>query len=511
MSDMNINLQALMQSGQLPPGVLAAMQGAGVPMPQPMPQPVAPQPVPQATPAPQMPAAPVTMPAQLPVQQSQNQEPNGQLQYGQSPPRMTPPVQQGPQTGLIGSEQALQGGAEGAMSALMQGYGAAQAGLSTPVQAPTVGPADMSQVNSAINQGVNQATGYLNPYAAQGVPAINMQAALSGAMGNDAQRQAMQNFSDSPGQQYMRERAERALLRNSAALGGLGGGRVRQELQRQAIGEAAQDFDRNFARVGSVAQAGQAAAGQQAGITGQLRGQQAGIAGNLEGQRMGVQGQLTGQGMQINNARDMALAELASGTGQNAANIAYNTGANLASGRTRAGQDIAGAVGGTVSALANLANQQGQGISDTIGSTAGDLSNIISGAGGQQAASQQNLATILANIASGQGSQTAALPGIPGIQETEGILGKVGDLASGVGAVMAASDIRLKENVRPIGKPYNGIQIYVWDWNEDGQRVTGETSGAGVIAQEVRETHPTAVVEGDDGWLRVNYGVLFNG
>lgn len=441
---MAINMAQLLASGQIPPGLLAQMQGS-MAKAQPLPGQNMMQPQGNTL------TAAATLPVNNPVTpgtplQNPNSTPGAPVALPNQPPQlvqhqssgghMAAPQQALPQTGLIGSEAALQGGASASIDALMQGYNQATAGLGGPVQAPTVGPADMSQVNSAIGQGINQATQYLQHYAQTGQQAFDQQAALSGAMGADAQREAYANFNESPGQQYLRSRAEQALLRNSAALGGLGGGRVRQELQRQAIGEAAQDFNNSYNRLGSVAQSGLAASGQQAGITGQLRGQQAGIAGSLEGQRMGIQGQLQGQQMSNEMQRRMQLANLASTTGQNAAQIAYNTGTNLASGRTGAGNQIAGAVGGTVSALANLANQQGQGISDTIGNTAGDLANIISGAGQQQATSQQNLATILANIASGQGSQVASLPGIPGVQETGGILGNVGNFLSGVGTLL---------------------------------------------------------------------------
>jgi hypothetical protein len=378
---------------------------------------------------------------------------------------------QGPPTGLIGYEQALQGGANAAMGALSQGYGQAQGAL-TPV-----GPGDMSRVNAA-----------LQPFQQTGGKAFDLQGALSGALGPEAQKQAYANYQGSPGQQFLRDRAEQALLRNSAALGGLGGGRVRQELQRQAIGEAEQSFGNDFARLGHVAGVGANAAGQVGTI-----------AGSLEGQRMG-----------LNSAQQQLLAQIASNTGTNAANIASTTGQQLARGRFDTGINLANAAQSTISALSDLANQQGQDISSTIGQGSGDLSNILAAAGQGDAQALQNLATIIANINAGQGSNVGSLPGIPGVQDLEGILGKLGEAMEGGAKLAAVSDIRLKENIQQVGTAKNGIPLYVWDWNDDGQRVTGETSGFGVIAQEVRETHPNAVIEDEDGWLRVKYGVLFN-
>lgn len=78
--------------------------------------------------------------------------------------------------------------------------------------------------------------------------------------------------------------------------------------------------------------------------------------------------------------------------------------------------------------------------------------------------------------------------------------------AANAGATYAAlSDIRLKKDIAPAGK-LNGVQFYTWEWNEDGSRLSDPSQPKfGVIAQEVQKTHPHHVIEGDDGYLRVNY------
>jgi len=58
-----------------------------------------------------------------------------------------------------------------------------------------------------------------DPFAQQGTQAFGQQSALSGAMGADAQAQAFSQFQASPGQQYLQQQAEKALLRNAAATG----------------------------------------------------------------------------------------------------------------------------------------------------------------------------------------------------------------------------------------------------------------------------------------------------
>ncbi|MEO0437888.1 MAG: tail fiber domain-containing protein, partial [Pseudomonadota bacterium] len=74
----------------------------------------------------------------------------------------------------------------------------------------------------------------------------------------------------------------------------------------------------------------------------------------------------------------------------------------------------------------------------------------------------------------------------------------VGALGSG----FALSDIRLKKNIQKLGV-YRGANIYSWDWVDAGI----SDSNIGVIAQE----HPEHAFEGVDGYLRVDYGALFNG
>lgn len=315
--------------------------------------------------------------------------PSGVQITGQQPGPLPAAAPQGfgpqvPPTGLIGSEQALQGGLAGALQGLQQGIGQGRVG--------------------ALGQ-INAGAGGLQPFIGTGQGADQRQAALSGALGPEAQAAAFQAFMDSPGQDFLRERGERAVVGNASALGGLGGGRVMQELQRQGIGFAAQDFGNQFNRLGQVANRGAGAAGQAAG----LRGQAAGLLGNL-----GLQG-----GLQA--------SQLARGTGQ-----------DLAFGRTRAGEQIAGSIGAGSSALSNLINQQGLGAADLLGSTGGNLAGLLAGAGQEQGASQQQLAALLSQLSLQGSGQVAGLPGVPGVQQQGGILGDLGRFASGVGTGFAA-------------------------------------------------------------------------
>ena len=100
----------------------------------------------------------------------------------------------------------------------------------------------------------------LQPFQDAGVSAIGAQQDMIGLNGQDAQKASFDAFNLSPGQQFIRDRAQKNLLRNSAAIGGLGGGNVRSALVQQGAGFAQQDYQNQFGRLGQLAGQGQGAA-----------------------------------------------------------------------------------------------------------------------------------------------------------------------------------------------------------------------------------------------------------
>ena len=68
-------------------------------------------------------------------------------------------------------------------------------------------------------------------------------------------------------------------------------------------------------------------------------------------------------------------------------------------------------------------------------------------------------------------------------------------------AAGAMSDIRLKENIKPVGKLDNGLTVYCYNFIGENKPQIG------LIAQEVREVKPEAVVEREDGYLAVRYDI----
>ncbi|MBX9841995.1 MAG: tail fiber domain-containing protein [Xanthobacteraceae bacterium] len=70
------------------------------------------------------------------------------------------------------------------------------------------------------------------------------------------------------------------------------------------------------------------------------------------------------------------------------------------------------------------------------------------------------------------------------------------------GGVFVASDIRLKRDIARVGTLDSGLPLYRYRY------LWSDQVHVGVMAQEVADVAPDAVVKGDDGYLRVNYARL---
>ncbi len=248
------------------------------------------------------------------------------------------------------------------------------------------------QVGDLYKQGLQM----LQPYQQQGGQANQLQAALSGALGPEAQQQAYAQYNQSPGTQFLQKQGEQAVLRNASAAGGLGGGNTLRALQEYGTGLAQQDFANSFARLGQVADRGYGAATTGAG----LQGQQAGIQ---------------------------------SGLGQFSANIPLQQSQALAGMQFQTGRDISSNTAQTTSALANLINQQGAGMSDILGNTAQNVNALYQSALNGDAQAKEQLAQVLANLGVQAGGQYAGQPIVTG--QPSNTLGQLGQIASGVGGI----------------------------------------------------------------------------
>lgn len=129
--------------------------------------------------------------------------------------------------------------------------------------------------------GLGQVREDLTPFREAGTQALEEQRALLGLGGREAQEAAFGRFTDSPGQAFLRQRGEQALIRQHAAIGGLGGGRVREALQQQGISVAQQELQGQLARLSMMSEAGRGAIGTGAGVASQI-GQQLGQIGQAQ-------------------------------------------------------------------------------------------------------------------------------------------------------------------------------------------------------------------------------------
>jgi len=90
---------------------------------------------------------------------------------------------------------------------------------------------------------------------------------------------------------------------------------------------------------------------------------------------------------------------------------------------------------------------------------------------------------------------------------TGDILGTAAQLAATF-MMMPPSDERMKEDIKFVGKE-KGHNIYTWNWKDEAKQMGWDKFPAiGVLAQEVMKYMPEAVMEDENGYYRVNYGVL---
>ena len=127
-----------------------------------------------------------------------------------------------------------------------------------------------------------------------------------------------------------------------------------------------------------------------------------------------------------------------------------------------------------------------------------------------------NLANLLGGLA-GLGSQTSYQQAMQGttsqaIQQPSLFQQVAGPLAQiGSAALPMLSDIRLKTEIKKVGKLPNGIPVYRWEWTKEAKEIVKDQPSFGVLAQEVLDFMPDAVTVGTDGYYRVDYGKVLNG
>lgn len=181
------------------------------------------------------------------------------------------------------------------------------------------------------------------PWLEAGQGALGLQQDFLGLGGEGAQADAYANYQESPGQKFLRERGEKAIVRQHAAIGGLGGSGVRSALNRQGIGVAAQDFGNYYNRLAGMSGSGQTAAsglgnlgmnaasniGNLAGLQGNARA--SGILGGAQARQQGI-GNVVGLGSMV--AGGAPFGSMSFGGGGSVPNSGWGTNARYAGGLT---------------------------------------------------------------------------------------------------------------------------------------------------------------------------------
>ncbi len=311
--------------------------------------------------------------------------------------------------------------------------------------------------------------------------AQNFQQALASREAfNQAQQQAYQQALQ--GQGFNRE----ALMQQ------FGMGQQAQELANQA---AAQNFAQqqqaaefNLAR--QQQQAAQAAG--QAGFYNEAQAQAYQRQLAQQAAQNAAQAQRFGQVMDYQGLRNQALA-------QNQAQDFQRLAAQNAAQQQQFQQNIAG------QQFYNTAVQQALAQQAAIRSLpVNEISALLSG--GQVSVPQfqgySGVTVAPAPIFQGGQAQDAAAMQRYGIQANQAAsnMGGLFNLAGSLGSAALLSDRRLKSNIVRIGTHPLGIGVYEYDIFGTRQR--------GVMADEVEQVRPEAVITRDDGFQMVNYGML---
>jgi len=77
-----------------------------------------------------------------------------------------------------------------------------------------------------------------------------------------------------------------------------------------------------------------------------------------------------------------------------------------------------------------------------------------------------------------------------------------------LGGAAIMSDIRTKENIKQIGVLQNGLNVYQFEYKDIFKDRAGHGVRVGVMAQEVENIIPEAIVVSKDGYKMVNYSML---
>jgi hypothetical protein len=413
------------------------------------------------------------------------------------------------------------------------------AGLNNSAKIQTSLGLDPTLLNQQATDALYKAnTQYLDPQFAQNQAKMESQLANQGiTRGSEAYNNAMLNFNNQKQQAYTDARNQAIGQGTAAAQGLFGMGLQGAQFGNTSLG---QQFGQNVtAQQLANASAGQNNANAQTnmGLTNAALGQQFGQ--NLQAGQFAN----TAQQQAYNQSQGAAQFQNAAQAQQYGQNLSDMQAQNTAVGQ-RFGMDTSNQASLNNAQLqqynASLANANlnNQALSQLYNQQlqSGQMNNAASNQQlAQNQAIQQNPLNILQALRTGAQLNTANLPAVgvsqPGQlanwqgadmlgaanatnQYNQGLYNAQAAanaqmISAGIGAagalggagIKAASDRRLKKNIKRIGTHVLGIGLYTWDY------LWGEPF-AGVMADEVEQVMPEAIVMHPSGFKMVNYSML---
>jgi hypothetical protein len=306
-----------------------------------------------------------------------------------------------------------------------------------------------------------------------------------------------QSMADIERNRLMQANQAAAQAQAAGAFGGSRGALMEAEIARNALEQQArtggQLRQQGFATAAQLAQQ-DVARRQQAGTLNAQQALQAALANQATGLQAGMANQQAG--LQASLANQAAMNAARSGLSQQQLQAAL---ANQSAGLQGAGMRLG--AGTQLGNLGNLGFNQAQ--------------TALQGMQ-QQGLLQQMLQQQIIDASKGQFGQYQAQPGTAlgylaqalGVTQAPQSQTTTSDPGLfGWASMLLGSDVRLKKNIRRVGKTPGGYNLYAWEWKKQAKSVLGKTgSDMGVLAQEVMETRPDLVIEFPDGYYRVNYG-----
>jgi len=156
-----------------------------------------------------------------------------------------------------------------------------------------------------------------------------------------------------------------------------------------------------------------------------------------------------------------------------------------------------------------------------------NLSSLINVAGIEQGQDQNELNAQIQEWIEANPTLPSVISGLSGFVNTDtqtgvavqGTGGIAGSLISAGGqagaAAILASDRRLKKNIEYVNSPFDFFPKLagkgaIWEWNDKALELGLTGKSFGLIAQDVQDIMPEAVVE-KDGYLAINYNLLLEG